>query len=802
MRIYFRNIYHRSLLLIGFLILSTTTSISQIPTGNFIWLRADAGVKLNGEKVLSWKDQVHGFDFVPGDTASLSRLVPNAIGTFPAVQFDGYQYLEGPPVYPIQSDYTISAVITIDDTTAFNNVFSGDHHAFWLPQNTYPALVHSDHFFTMAVSRVGVRQGPNIITVRYSEATQQAKFYVNGVFGDSLFVDSNLDSSLYIGAYQRSYFLRGAIGELILYKRQCSEDERARLEQYFFSKYNLTKGLPLPLADSTFTEIPEKLQFYPRESNDSAIVPIMGTLYQTGADSIYCIVSKNNIHILRYSQPLHYVNGKAAFFFSPTIHAELSEYSFEVGTISGSKDSILTIRDSIVCGDAYLIGGQSNAIFGYSDTNLNRTNEYCRTFGQIFSKNIRDTLWTFSTANYYGDAPSSVSGWGLQLQHRILNENKIPSCIINGSYSGTIIEYHEPDSTYLLNLRSIYGRMLYRSTKAKLAKAAKAIFWIHGELYSTVDTYYSDFKNLYEEWRKDYPGLQKIYLGQLRPSYCANIPIVDLRNLQRTIEDSLPLIETFALSGLPYQDGCHFHDSGWIAFGNMIYDLVATDFYKATDTIGVHSPHIVKAFYTSPNRDEISIVFRPYDGGISVGADTTVLGVAATLKDYFYFDDPFVKATNLSTSQDTLKIKLNQSSLSTTISYVPERFYNNTQIMYEGPWLTSNRGVGTLIFYQFPIQDLKSDTNPTPYSGELTLETSPNPVVNLTSFRFKIARANFVSLVVYDLLGRKITTLVDEEMNAGTHEVEFDGINLPAGEYFCRLQAGDHTLTQKIILTK
>ncbi|MCB9210335.1 MAG: T9SS type A sorting domain-containing protein [Ignavibacteriales bacterium] len=59
-----------------------------------------------------------------------------------------------------------------------------------------------------------------------------------------------------------------------------------------------------------------------------------------------------------------------------------------------------------------------------------------------------------------------------------------------------------------------------------------------------------------------------------------------------------------------------------------------------------------------------------------------------------------------------------------------------------------------------------------------------------------------VKLVVYDILGREITTLVNEEKKPGTYEVIFDSKDLPSGLYFYRLQSGEFIKTKKMLLLK
>ncbi len=59
-----------------------------------------------------------------------------------------------------------------------------------------------------------------------------------------------------------------------------------------------------------------------------------------------------------------------------------------------------------------------------------------------------------------------------------------------------------------------------------------------------------------------------------------------------------------------------------------------------------------------------------------------------------------------------------------------------------------------------------------------------------------------VELVVYDILGREVATLVDEQLNPGSFEVEWDGMNYPSGVYYYKLITAEYSETRKMILIK
>jgi len=83
------------------------------------------------------------------------------------------------------------------------------------------------------------------------------------------------------------------------------------------------------------------------------------------------------------------------------------------------------------------------------------------------------------------------------------------------------------------------------------------------------------------------------------------------------------------------------------------------------------------------------------------------------------------------------------------------------------------------------VEDVKTET-PTEFALH---QNYPNPFNPSTKIIFVIPKSSFVSLKVYNVLGKEAATLVNEERSAGSYEVEFDASNLPSGVYFYRLQA-------------
>jgi hypothetical protein len=81
-------------------------------------------------------------------------------------------------------------------------------------------------------------------------------------------------------------------------------------------------------------------------------------------------------------------------------------------------------------------------------------------------------------------------------------------------------------------------------------------------------------------------------------------------------------------------------------------------------------------------------------------------------------------------------------------------------------------------------------------------QSYPNPFNPTTAIHYNILSRTHVRLLVYDVIGRLITTLVDEEQTAGSYKVHWDANNHATGMYIYRLETGGSTLTRKMLLVR
>ncbi len=117
-----------------------------------------------------------------------------------------------------------------------------------------------------------------------------------------------------------------------------------------------------------------------------------------------------------------------------------------------------------------------------------------------------------------------------------------------------------------------------------------------------------------------------------------------------------------------------------------------------------------------------------------------------------------------------------------------------------GRFLIDNLNSNILPPLQVPT-DVDDDRPILPSSLAL-YQNYPNPFNPITTIRFDLSVRSKVSIDIYNILGRKVATVVDRELSAGRHEVEFDGAGLASGVYFYRLMAGGAVRTKKMLLIK
>jgi hypothetical protein len=126
------------------------------------------------------------------------------------------------------------------------------------------------------------------------------------------------------------------------------------------------------------------------------------------------------------------------------------------------------------------------------------------------------------------------------------------------------------------------------------------------------------------------------------------------------------------------------------------------------------------------------------------------------------------------------------------------RFEINTDYPSEiGNWLFSLNYIKVNIAGTVGV----SDNNYIPSTYSLS-QNYPNPFNPTTTIKFDLPVDGLITLEIYDILGRKISTLINEHRQAGSYEQVFDASSISSGVYLYKLQAGTFTSSKKLILLK
>jgi hypothetical protein len=102
------------------------------------------------------------------------------------------------------------------------------------------------------------------------------------------------------------------------------------------------------------------------------------------------------------------------------------------------------------------------------------------------------------------------------------------------------------------------------------------------------------------------------------------------------------------------------------------------------------------------------------------------------------------------------------------------------------------------------VSDAANTTTPRTF---FLYQNYPNPFNPQTSIRYEIIKPDQVSLVIFDILGRAVRTLVNERKQAGSYEIQWngrsdDGHLLPSGVYLMQLRAKDAQISRRMLLLK
>jgi len=366
-------------------------------------------------------------------------------------------------------------------------------------------------------------------------------------------------------------------------------------------------------------EMPVEGQFYARNDSGKGILHCKGALEEKVEEVFLRVFADTKMYAEESKAP----RKDGSYAFAVKLDPALVKYRIEFGTRTGGAETVLHRAGDIVCGDAYIIDGQSNALATDTRQESPRvTNEWVRSYGRprFFKEGERANLWCKPVWKAEKEQLAELGWWGMELANRLVESQKVPVFIVNGARGGTRIDQHQRNDENPTDLDTIYGRMLWRVKQARLTHGIRAVIWHQGENDQGAagpdggygwETYQRYFVEMSADWKRDFPNVTRYYVFQIWPNACSmgggNGDM--LREKQRTLPCLYSNMDILSTLGVRPGGGCHYPLEGWSVFARRIQRLIERDFYGLEVDGPITAPNLIRANYTDATGSSIALEF-------------------------------------------------------------------------------------------------------------------------------------------------------------------------------------------------
>lgn len=465
-------------------------------------------------------------------------------------------------------------------------------------------------------------------------------------------------------------------------------------------------------------EKPEDGQFFARDDKNEGTLYYNGTLDEP-VDSVFLkLYADDRLVMTETGKPA--ADNTYALTAKPK--AGLIKYKVEFGTKTGDTETVVQTVTNLVCGDAWLIEGQSNALaLDTGEQSPNETNEWIRSYGGPTGRgnatdwvrdrfgdntkeapNKRTNLWCSPAWRSFPGSHAELGWWGMDLAKRLLASEQVPVCIIQAAVGGTRIDEHKRNEADPTDLTTMYGRMLWRVRSARLTHGIRGVLWHQGEADQGLDgpdggygweTYQQYFVNMSLAWKQDMPNIRHYYVFQIWPNACSQGGGHGdmLREVQRTLPRLYSNMSIMSTLGIRPGGSCHYPLAGWSEFARLMQPQIGRDRYGKIPAVSITPPNLVRAYFAGGGKDAITLEF-----------DQSVVW-ADTLAGQFYLDGEKDKVASGSVAGNVLTLKLKEASTAQTITYLKELDWSQDTL------LNGANGIAALTFCEVPIADAKED---------------------------------------------------------------------------------------------
>jgi len=346
-------------------------------------------------------------------------------------------------------------------------------------------------------------------------------------------------------------------------------------------------------------------------------------LAPANASSSYSSVSvelyRNNSLVNTDTQNLSFTNDLASFSFNISITAELAKYDVKVYAETNQGSSLIREVDDIVCGDVFVVQGQSNAAaIMYNGSSDSYQSDYIRVYagGAVSSSGLlNNDQWYYGQGDGNENSSGNTGQWGLVVGKMLVDQLNIPIAIFNGAHGGQPIEFFQRPNDYTSSTNSNYGRLYYRLNKTGLKSYVRGVLWSQGESNAgsgalSTSQYKGYFENLISYWQEDFSNIEQYYIFQTRYCGCGTtlsgrLAVKEAQRLLAVENSNVSIMPTTAMT--LHSDNCHFSFSnGYEKFGTRIVKPLMHDIYGVSYQEEINAPMITGVTLSGSTQLEIA----------------------------------------------------------------------------------------------------------------------------------------------------------------------------------------------------
>ncbi|KPM49252.1 sialate O-acetylesterase [Jiulongibacter sediminis] len=445
------------------------------------------------------------------------------------------------------------------------------------------------------------------------------------------------------------------------------------------------------------THFPEDMQLFTRNDSDTAFVSVSGELQ---SDEYSQAVVKLYEEKKLFSTYPKTISQEQNFDFSIPIRAQMKEYAFELWLYNGADSVLIKRAEKVICGDAFILYGQSNAVSyaQYWVLNDSISKKFTRNYIHYFSETHENDGWHDGT---YPEIGTLGKRFCLDYTRKL----KIPILIINGAVGGVSLSYlmHREESDPE-SLNTTYGLLLKRTLKSSVDRIRGFIFF-QGESEANasaeaVKEYPLLFDLFKQNVEKDFPSIDRFYVFQVGiMNSHALWEAAELREYKRSLSTLYNNISVIPATGIVWwdYDGLHYSFKGYNILAERLFDsFLAFEKGKEKD----HTPDL-KKLVDEKVKHRLKLIFNQE---VYV-PDSVDFGYYVNyMKHHFYAGRDWGFIDSLETVGNSIYLYYNRLP-SNQLTYLPGFYVDPMGRPYGGPFIRNLTGTPALTFYNVAIED-------------------------------------------------------------------------------------------------